>query len=280
MREIKTLLFSLLILVLGLAVVSWLPLELTKEEMSDPDTSSFGELDPRFSDDDYDGLAAWEEALWETDPTNPDSDGDGVDDGIEVRVGRNPRDASSEDTLFAQNHTQVLRASEAPRSTETQDKDQDPETTSTTIASTETLRTYGNHIGKIIRERTNGNQDDVEIFTRIINEPSLEAFAQLSRLSEKYYGLSEALLEAPVPGGLQSLHYALSASYQKEARAIEAMRTHGTEHQEIPVALFEAHNTTVIHAGNALLALAFYFKNEGVSFEPNEPGSIFTLLPS
>ena len=30
-----------------------------------------------------------------TDPTNPDSDGDGVDDGTEVNVGTDPNDAGS-----------------------------------------------------------------------------------------------------------------------------------------------------------------------------------------
>jgi hypothetical protein len=39
---------------------------------------------------DNDGLKDWEEALWGTDPHNPDTDGDGTPDGEEVKEGRNP----------------------------------------------------------------------------------------------------------------------------------------------------------------------------------------------
>jgi len=41
-------------------------------------------------DSDNDGLADWEEILWNTDPNNPDTDGDGVEDGEERAAGRNP----------------------------------------------------------------------------------------------------------------------------------------------------------------------------------------------
>lgn len=42
------------------------------------------------SDADHDGLKAWEEALYGTDPNNPDTDGDGTSDGDEVKAGRSP----------------------------------------------------------------------------------------------------------------------------------------------------------------------------------------------
>lgn len=41
-------------------------------------------------DSDNDGLKDWEEALWKTDPHNPDTDGDGTPDGLEIKLGRNP----------------------------------------------------------------------------------------------------------------------------------------------------------------------------------------------
>lgn len=48
-------------------------------------------------DSDNDGLKDWEEALWGTDPNNPDTDGDGTNDGDEVNVGRNPLTAGPDD---------------------------------------------------------------------------------------------------------------------------------------------------------------------------------------
>ena len=42
------------------------------------------------ADLDDDGLLDWEEDMWGTDMSNPDTDGDGTQDGEEVRRGRNP----------------------------------------------------------------------------------------------------------------------------------------------------------------------------------------------
>ncbi|MBI2054683.1 MAG: hypothetical protein HYT39_01135 [Candidatus Sungbacteria bacterium] len=41
-------------------------------------------------DPDQDGLKNWEEDLWKTDKANPDTDGDGISDGGEVKAGRDP----------------------------------------------------------------------------------------------------------------------------------------------------------------------------------------------
>ncbi len=50
-------------------------------------------------DTDGDGLKDWEEALWGTDPRNPDTDGDKTNDGDEVKKSRNPLVKGPKDTL-------------------------------------------------------------------------------------------------------------------------------------------------------------------------------------
>ena len=50
-------------------------------------------------DTDNDGLFDWEEALWDTDPKNPDTDGDGANDGDEVKLKRNPLISGPDDAL-------------------------------------------------------------------------------------------------------------------------------------------------------------------------------------
>lgn len=50
---------------------------------------------------DGDGLLDWEEEMWETDMTNPDTDGDGTADGEEVRRGRNPLIVGPNDFVLA-----------------------------------------------------------------------------------------------------------------------------------------------------------------------------------
>ncbi|MFN8375281.1 MAG: FHA domain-containing protein [Anaerolineae bacterium] len=54
-----------------------------------------------FSDNDLDGLTNAQETERGTDPNNPDSDGDGVDDGIEVNIGSDPLVAAGEETEIA-----------------------------------------------------------------------------------------------------------------------------------------------------------------------------------
>ncbi len=50
-------------------------------------------------DDDNDGLLNWEEKLWGTDPSNPDTDKDGTKDGDEPKLGRNPLVAGPNDKV-------------------------------------------------------------------------------------------------------------------------------------------------------------------------------------
>jgi hypothetical protein len=50
-------------------------------------------------DSDNDALLDWEEALRGTDPENPDTDGDGTQDGAEVASGRDPKVAGPDDSI-------------------------------------------------------------------------------------------------------------------------------------------------------------------------------------
>ena len=52
-------------------------------------------------DSDQDGVADVDEiALFKTDPNNPDTDGDGVLDGVEIMRGFNPRNSQSETVML------------------------------------------------------------------------------------------------------------------------------------------------------------------------------------
>lgn len=53
-------------------------------------------------DSDQDGLKDWEEGIFRTDKTNPDTDGDGTPDGEEVKQRRDPAKAAPGDTLEIQ----------------------------------------------------------------------------------------------------------------------------------------------------------------------------------
>lgn len=53
--------------------------------VTSPETDTNSQIDS-----DHDGLPDWQEALYGTDPHNPDTDGDGTPDGQEIALGRNP----------------------------------------------------------------------------------------------------------------------------------------------------------------------------------------------
>ncbi len=70
-----------------------------KKEQKQPTKQELSVLKPVIAeeidkDSDNDGLKDWEEALWKTDPNNPDTDKDGTPDGQEIKQGRNPLLAS------------------------------------------------------------------------------------------------------------------------------------------------------------------------------------------
>jgi len=69
----------------------------TQEEITDI-TNQIGQQTLK-NDSDGDGLKNWEEALWKTDPHNPDTDGDGTDDNSEILINRNPLISEPNDLL-------------------------------------------------------------------------------------------------------------------------------------------------------------------------------------
>jgi len=52
-----------------------------------------------YADNDGDGLANWEEAMWGTNPNAMDTDGDGTTDNVELALNRNPLVNATDDSL-------------------------------------------------------------------------------------------------------------------------------------------------------------------------------------
>jgi hypothetical protein len=72
-------------------------------DISTDEPSPSQEEDIAFSltDEDNDGLLAWEETLWGTNPNLSDTDGDGIIDGVEIDALRNPLIRGGNDSLEA-----------------------------------------------------------------------------------------------------------------------------------------------------------------------------------
>ena len=96
----KTLLL-LLVAIIAVTVTAYLIFYKSNKEvyMASVTAVPNGESSILAKDSDGDGLKDWEEQLWKTDPRNPDSDGDGTPDGVEIKNGRNPTVAGPNDKL-------------------------------------------------------------------------------------------------------------------------------------------------------------------------------------
>lgn len=94
----KKILIALAILIVGIGALALYGYKknsntnYTSSSNQNPFTVATSSIDTPTSqiDSDHDGLPDWEEALYGTDPHNPDTDGDGTSDGKEIALGRNP----------------------------------------------------------------------------------------------------------------------------------------------------------------------------------------------
>ena len=66
------------------------------------------------SDEDHDGLKDWEEAIFRTNPRNPDTDGDGTMDGEELKQGRDPLVKGPEDARATSTAFKINSSSSVP----------------------------------------------------------------------------------------------------------------------------------------------------------------------
>lgn len=79
------------ILVLGVATISYALFGKSSKKTYTTEVASEVTVNPILAKDtDSDNLKDWEEQLWKTDPNNSDTDGDGANDGEEIKSGRNP----------------------------------------------------------------------------------------------------------------------------------------------------------------------------------------------
>ena len=77
-------------LVVGLFLVFNNKVKYKSENLNNKDIVKNIFLKQSENDTDKDGLKDWEESLWKTDINNPDTDGDGMSDGDEIKNERNP----------------------------------------------------------------------------------------------------------------------------------------------------------------------------------------------
>jgi hypothetical protein len=240
------------------------------------------------ADTDHDGLRNWEETIWKTDPNNPDTDGDGTPDGEEVNEGRDPAKKGPGDTLSIDDIRQVIPIQNG--STATQNT-QNP-SPKVVIAASSTvsgpnvdekailaLKIYGNSIATPIKKRDLAQSDqENKIFTSITSKSGQISsdFDGLLSISSGYIDVSLALGQIQPPKEMQIMHKALVDAYIGIANGDKALAGYKNS-GSIPTDAFKSYNQTSAALGNAIIAVALYFKNHNVKFNSDEAGFIFNL---
>lgn len=208
-------------------------------------------------DRDNDGLADWEEALWGTDPLNPDSDGDGVLDGEEVLSNKNPLVAGPDDFLqtlvldnneeggsedgskenlslsgqFGVDFFQAYASLRGTGSTREVSPEIFYQTITNNVAQVEkasnfdlgdikttddsenSVRAYGNSLGKNFTEGVEGVENELVVLVDILEKKNQEEVRRMEKIVISHQKILEMNLSVTVPSEARELHLNLLNTY-------------------------------------------------------------------
>ncbi len=236
------------------------------------------------ADTDHDGLLNWEEKLWGTDPNNPDTDGDGTSDGEEVKEGRDPTKKPPDMLTVDVLRDLVKKTSETAIAQQENQKVSVSTTSQPDISlnlDTETkkaLKAYGNTLATLLKDYDShyGYAEKTAFRAIIATTSPLKSsdFAALDDLASSYKTLSKNIAEINVPPLALSLNNELSASYLGLSQGISLLASH-KPNGPIPYSAFNSYNEKALSVGGVLFDTVIFFKNNAISFDQSEPGSIF-----
>jgi len=268
----KILVGSLVILILGYLFFSLAQLIIQPDSPEQQKIKSDLEIaDSQNLDSDNDGLLDWEEVLWGTDPKNPDTNGNGILDGIESDLkSNNLQNVLTLEQLISvdKNLLQLV-----PKKNETLTEN---DATLLNPNNKNLLREYGNQLGSILNGHFQTNSNESFVFKELIASSTPESFDQIKLIGQNYKNLSEKIKSLTPPAELTVLTTGLSANYLTQSISIleiASFKNRGS----VPVEIFLKHNENVIATGKNLLGLLNFFKENRIVFQPGESGVIFNL---
>ena len=198
----KKILIALALLVVGIGWLGWYSYtkNSSTEYINGEDSNIFSvassTIDSSMStkDSDNDGLPDWQEALYGTDPHNPDTDGDGTSDGKEVTLERNPLVKGPKDFLIAKN------------------------TSATTTAEKENLTLTDSFARNFFTQYANLQQSGVKITAENAGQIASDYLKStpLPTITAKQYGTSDLYLTESDKAHIQNYRDALTAVFAKD----------------------------------------------------------------
>lgn len=253
-------------------------------------------------DNDRDGLMDWEEALWGTDHTNPDSDGDGTLDGDEVSQNRNPM-ISGEDEIATTTDT----GNYVPQET-------DPNSLTSKIArsifenvtETSSIDAYSPEVGaqiaaQIAQAAANAAQPQI-VFNigdvKTISQPTkadikaygnetmrhiLEnmrdvyldpsAYEDLGVSARGFRAIAEDLAQMPVPAQIAGTHSKIVNNYFNIYEALEYVYYYKKDPAQALLAL-RTYSDIAQEQPRQFMVVEDYLKANGIIYNADEPGAV------
>lgn len=272
---------------------------------------SFGQLVER--DSDRDGLKDWEEALWETDASNPDTDEDGTEDSEEIKLGRNPKIKGPNDKLSEEEKRAVGGGSEEISKTdafgrgffasimtlkdsgqltpENMQKLSDSLVENFTTedvknfsigdlkilsdSGSAALKKYGNELGAIFEEYLKLKlPDEIIIAARAVSSGDQGELQKLDQIISANKKLIEKHLAMSVPSKASPVHLKLINHYQTITVAIENMKKMIDDPLTGTIAI-SRYKKELQPLNNTMTELKNFFINNKIVFGESEPGILF-----
>ena len=263
-------------------------------------------------DSDNDGLMDWEEALWKTDPKNPDTDGDGTLDGQEVSQGRDPLKPGPDDKLEDVKIFSQENISEASELTKTDilardffanflalqqsgnlNQENKEKLTDFFLASIaqeklidkysisdlnligtnkESLKNYGNDIGKIIKEyNSSRNESDMEVINRFVQSQSEANAKEIDFLIKLYQNTAQKLLIMTVPQSLTQYNLSLLNSMFNFSEALKNIQQIFKDPVWAMIGI-QQYQQEYLRIERSLQDISRYFTQEEIFFNQNDNG--------
>ncbi|MBX9765203.1 thrombospondin type 3 repeat-containing protein [Patescibacteria group bacterium] len=201
------------------------------------------------NDTDRDGLTTAEELAWGTDPDNPDTDGDGIADGAEVKLLASPTIAGSNVNPFEQktaNKTSPsdtvaygiaqaaldvstsggdvkAAASELAKKVELPVLEENISIKDLRVTEGMSMKLYAEIVYEILRESATIRQSELSLFRKAVEEKNYSGTPALRDAARTYKEMEGALIGMQVPPSIVTEHLELVNSVGTLANIVGAM---------------------------------------------------------
>jgi len=291
----------------------WREISQTQENHEITASTSLQARIEKEGDTDSDGLYNWEEILWQTDVINPDTDGDGLNDGDEIKQNRNPLLAGPDDVLydnsglvlpglldeeisdvkqkfysdFLKQRGEQIREATLQSLVKNFDNEEFINEKKYSLSNLKTssqndeefLREYGNTMGTVFSRYANTKDypyDEMEIFRRAIEKSDFSNLPKLEFVSIMYNNIANDLLAITAPMSAAENHLMLVNGYYMLSKTTDAMRFLLEDPLRSGLAYETYVGQTAINQAS-FFNMVIYFQNKQVVFEKEEPGWLFNL---